>query len=61
MPRDMLCYCLNMTYEDVRGLWRKGYFQRPSDRQPGAYCTSCRGDLACFLESLGGEAVRSQE
>ncbi len=55
MPRDMLCYCLNLTYEDVRQLWREGYFNRPSDHHPGLYCTSCKGDLAWFLGTLTQE------
>ena len=53
--RDMLCYCLNLTYEDVRGLWRTGYFLRSSEHHPGQYCTGCRGDLAWFLEKLAGD------
>jgi hypothetical protein len=59
--RDMLCYCLNLSYEDVGQLWRAGYFQRSSDRQPGAYCTGCRGDLGCFLSSLAAEAGERSE
>ncbi|TAJ07411.1 MAG: hypothetical protein EPO61_15775 [Nitrospirae bacterium] len=55
MARDMLCYCLNLTYEDVRQLWREGYFNRPSEHHPGLYCTSCKGDLAWFLEVLARE------
>lgn len=52
MPRDMLCYCLDLTYEDIRRLWEEGYFKRPSDHHPGLYCTSCKPDLAWFLERL---------
>jgi hypothetical protein len=48
MPRDMLCYCLNLSYED-------GYFKRPSEHHPGLYCTSCKGDLAWFLNRLAEE------
>jgi hypothetical protein len=60
--RAMLCYCLNLTYEDVRGLWRTGYFRRTSEHHPGQYCTGCRGDLGWFLERLArdGEADGSQ-
>ncbi len=55
MPRDMLCYCLNLTYDDIRSMWEKGYFTRQTDHQPGMYCTSCKGDLAWFLERLAGD------
>ncbi|WP_447972121.1 hypothetical protein [Nitrospira sp. Kam-Ns4a] len=55
MPREMLCYCLNLTYEDVRRLWARGYFDRDSDRHPGRYCTSCKADLAWFLGGLATE------
>jgi hypothetical protein len=59
MPRDMLCYCLNLSYEDVRDLWTQGYFRRASEHQPGQYCTSCKGDLAWLLEELArGDAER---
>ena len=55
MPRDMLCYCLNLSYEDVRRLWEEGYFNRSSEHHPGLYCTSCKGDLAWFLNRLAEE------
>jgi len=55
VPREMLCYCLNFTYDDVRCLWKEGYFKRSSTHNPGLYCTSCKGDLAWFLEKLNRE------
>lgn len=55
MARDMLCYCLNLSYEDVRQMRKEGYFNRPSEHHPGLYCTSCKGDLAWFLERLAQE------
>ncbi len=59
MPRDMLCYCLNLRYEDVKQLWREGYFNRTSEHHPGLYCTSCKGDLAWFLEGLAQEDCKA--
>jgi hypothetical protein len=50
MPRDMLCYCLNLTTDDIRKLWGRGYFDRFSEHHPGLYCTSCKGDLAHVLD-----------
>jgi hypothetical protein len=54
MARTLLCYCLGLTYEDIRRLWARGHFARPSDRLPGLYCTSCRADLDWFLRELEG-------
>lgn len=61
MPRDMLCYCLNLTYEDIRRLWQEGYFARPTPHHPGLYCTSCKPDLAWFLERLAEEEAANSE
>lgn len=52
MARTMLCYCLGLTYEDIRRLHARGYFTRQSDRHPGLFCTSCKADLAWFLREL---------
>ncbi len=61
MDRDMLCYCLNLTYEDIRRLWEEGYFAKKTDYQPGMYCTSCRGDLAWFIDQLTGSPQRESQ
>lgn len=52
MAREMLCYCLNLTYRDVRRLWEKGYFESSSTHQAGDYCTGCIGDLKWYLAQL---------
>lgn len=61
MPRDMLCYCLQLTYEHIRHQWRTGQFNG-SAHQAGDFCTNCKGDLEWFLATLEQEkAARSAD
>ncbi|HEV8616433.1 MAG TPA: hypothetical protein VGU22_13170 [Methylomirabilota bacterium] len=50
---ELLCYCTDLTFGELRAACRAGRWPPPGKERTGKLCTGCQGDLLVCLRSLG--------
>lgn len=51
----LLCYCTNLTVDELREAVRRGTWPLPGKERTGKLCTGCTGDLLYCLERFGAD------
>ncbi len=53
---ELLCYCTDLTFGDLRAACADGRWPPPGKERTGKLCTGCQGDLLICLRVLGAAA-----
>jgi hypothetical protein len=56
LPSFLLCYCTNLTLDELRDACARGAWPPPGKERTGKLCTCCLGDLLYCLRRFGADA-----
>jgi hypothetical protein len=60
LDSELLCYCVALTFGELRAGLRTGSWPPAGRELAGKLCTGCMGDLLYCVRTLGGQSRTEQ-